>query len=192
MRVITTTFLAAATMLAASCGGVPLRAGADFHPDHDFTQYVGYIWDEPDQRPTGDPRLDENPFFIHRLHAAIHWELPTRGIRYRAPGPALTVHHHATVRDRVGVYEADREAGYGSEYGEGTQVIQYEEGTFLVDIADARTREVVWRGWARLDLGRALEDPDVMSEQIDVAIARMFVGFPISPGTRQEEIGEGR
>jgi hypothetical protein len=182
MRTTTTLALATATLFTAACGGIPLTAGADLAPGYDFTQYTSYVWDEPDDSPTGDPRLDNNPFFLHRLHAAIHWELATRGIGYDAEGPALEVHHHAVVRNRVDVYEADRAAGYTSEYGEGTQVIQFEEGTFLVDIADARTNEVIWRGWAQLDLGPALEDPMVMRDQIDRAIRSMFEKFPIPYG----------
>jgi len=185
MRVSTWAALAAAAYLSTACGGVPLRAGADFEPGYDFAQYASYTWDEPDERPTGDPRLDDNPFFIHRLHSAIHWELATRGIHFErgdAVGAALTVHHHASVRNRVEVYEADREAGYDTEYGVGTQVIQYEEATFLVDIADALTKEIVWRGWATLDLSRALTSPDELRDQIDHAIGRMFNNFPIPPG----------
>ena len=192
----TTTRLALATvalMGTVSCGGVPLTAGADMEPGYDFTQYTSYRWNQPDNQPTGDPRLDNNPFFVHRLHSAIHWELATRGIEYNAEGPALTVHHHAIVRDRVEVFEADRTAGYTTEYGDGTQVIQYEEGTFLVDIADARTNEIVWRGWARLDLGKALDDPIAMRDQIDLAIGTMFESFPIPyGGVPQAEQFEGR
>ena len=185
MRGMTWLALVTAGLLSTACSSVPMRAGADFEPGYDFAQYATYSWDEPDDRPTGDPRLDDNPFFLHRLHSAIHWELATRGIQFgRADGlgAALTVHHHASVRERVEVFEADREAGYDSEYGEGTQVLQYEEATFLVDIADARTKEIVWRGWAQLDLGRALSDPDVMRDQIDEAIRKMFESFPIPPG----------
>jgi hypothetical protein len=185
--------LATAALMGTACGGIPITAGADLEPGYDFTLYTSYMWDEPDAQPTGDPRLENNPFFVHRLHAAIHWELATRGIEYNAEGPALTVHHHAIVRDRVEVYEADRTAGYRSEYGAGTQVIQYQEGTFLVDVADARTKEIVWRGWARLDLGRALDDPIQMRDQIDLAIGKMFENFPIPyGGVPQAEQYEGR
>jgi hypothetical protein len=182
MRTTTRLAAAAALLLAPACGGIPLTAGADLDPGFDFTQYTSYVWDQPDDRPTGDPRLDNNPFFVHRLHSAIHWELATRGIEYDGDGAALVVHHHAVVRDRVDVYDAEPSAGYRSEYGENTQVIQYEEGTFLVDIADARTGEVVWRGWARLDLSSALEDPMEMRDQIDRAIGKMFESFPIPYG----------
>jgi hypothetical protein len=174
--------LATAALLLPACGGVPLTAGADLEPGYDFTQYTSYVWDEPDNRPVGDPRLENNPFFLHRLHAAIHWELATRGLGYDVEGPAVKVHHHAVVTNHVDVYEADRNEGYSSEYGEGTQVIQYPEGTFLVDIADARTNEVIWRGWARLDLSTTLDDPIEMRDQIDLAIGKMFESFPIPLG----------
>jgi hypothetical protein len=193
MRTTTKLTLATAALLGTACGGVPLTAGADLDPGYDFAQYTSYTWDEPDERPTGDPRLDNNPFFVHRLHAAIHWELATRGIEYSAEGPALTVHHHAVVRDRVEVYEAQRTEGVPSEYGQGTQVFQYEEGTFLVDMTDARTGEVVWRGWARLDLSTALDDPIEMRNQVDVAIGKMFESFPIPyGGVQRPEQFEGR
>ncbi|MGE0161446.1 MAG: DUF4136 domain-containing protein [Gemmatimonadales bacterium] len=182
MRTTTRLALATAVLLSPACGGVPLTAGADMDPGYDFTRYTSYTWDEPDDQPIGDPRLENNPFFLHRLHAAIHWELATRGIEYGADGQALKVHHHAVVRNQVDVYEAEPSAGYTTEYGQHTQVVHYEEGTFLVDISDARTDEVVWRGWARLDLSSALDDPMEMRDQIDRAIGKMFESFPIPYG----------
>jgi Domain of unknown function (DUF4136) len=183
MNATTRLALGAAALLSTACAGIALQGGADFEPSYDFSQYTSYHWDEPDTQPTGDPRLDNNPFFVNRLHSAVHWELANRGIHYQAAGPAIAVHHHAVVRDRVEVYEADKDAGYTSEYGPGTQVLQYQEGTFLVDIADARTNEIIWRGWARLDLDKALNDPGLMAQEIDRAIGKMFESFPIKPGS---------
>jgi len=185
MRAITGLTLATAALLSTACGSVPLTAGADYQPGYDFAQYASYAWDEPDDQPTGDPRLDNNPFFVHRLHTAIHWELATRGIQYgrsEGMGAALTVHHHASVRDRVEVFEVESETDYSDQYQETTEFIQYEEATFLVDIADARTGDVIWRGWARLDLAKVLADPEMMRDQIDEAIRKMFESFPIKPG----------
>jgi hypothetical protein len=156
-----------------------MRAGADFAPGVDFGSFNTFSWDEPDTRPVGDPRLENNPFFEQRLHEAIERELSARGIRVVDSGAGLAVHHHATVRDRVEVYEADREAGYtASAYGEGTQVVHYDEGTLMVDIVDAGNNEVIWRGWAQFDISAALENPTIMSERIDEALAKMFEAFP--------------
>jgi hypothetical protein len=184
--------MAASFLLSTGCGGIPLRAGGDFQPGFDFSQFTAYSWDQPDAQPTGDPRLDYNPFFVHRLHSAIHWELATRAIQYEGMGPALTVHHHASVRERVEVFEADPASGVSSDYGQGTQVVQYDEATFLVDISDARTQEVVWRGWAQMDVGRALGDPEAMKAMIDEAITLMFENFPVPYGGLPQTGGEGR
>jgi hypothetical protein len=159
--------------------GLGVVAGADYAPSVDFGPYRSFVWDEPDDRPIGDPRLENNPFFEERLHAAIALELAEYDIRAGGSGARLVVHHHATVRSRVDVYEADERAGYGAPgYAEGRQVLQYDEGTILVDIADAATKDVLWRGWAQFDISRALANPEVMSRAIDEAIGKMFDSFP--------------
>lgn len=175
----TRSFLLAAVAVAVGGCAVAIAAGADYSPTVDFDAYTSFTWDEPDERPVGDPRLENNPFFEERLHAAIAVELAEVGIQPNAGGRALIVHHHATVRDRVEVYEADERAGYASpEYGGGTQVVQYDEGTILIDISDAQTHDVVWRGWAQFDIGRALTDPQVMEDAIFDAVQKMFEQFP--------------
>jgi hypothetical protein len=168
-----------AAALSTSACATAIMSGADFAPGVDFSNYTSFTWDEPDDGPVGDPRLENNPFFENRLHSAIERELFERGIERREVGAGLVIHHHATVRDRVDVYEADRAAGYETpEYGAGTQVVQYDEGTFLIDIIDANTQEVLWRGWAQLDLTRALANALVMEDQINAAVDRMFDDLP--------------
>lgn len=180
MKTTATGVITLITLATACSPGI--RAGADFAPDVDFGSFATFTWDEPDTRPVGDPRLENNPFFEARLHDAMERELNARGLRVGDAGAALTVHHHATVRDHVEVYEADREAGYTtSDYGEGTRVLQYDQGTLMIDIANAETREVIWRGWAQFDITAALNDPELMSERIDEAVARIFEFFPHSP-----------
>jgi len=157
-----------------------MTAGSDFTPGIDFSRYTSFSWEASDDRPVGDPRLENNPFFVGRLHNAIERELFLRGIEQGAAGPALTVHHHATVRDHLEVFEADRAQGYETpEFGPGTQVVQYDEGTFLVDLADARTRQIIWRGWVQMDITKALTDGRFMEEQINAAVEMMFEEFPI-------------
>lgn len=66
-----------------------------------------------------------------------------------------------------------------SEFGEGTDVIQYEEGTIVLHFVDAETDETLWIGWAQGDIGRALKDPVKMREWVEDAGARMFKDFPV-------------
>ena len=60
-------------------------------------------------------------------------------------------------------------------------MFQYQEGTFLVDIADSQSRQILWRGWAQADIEAALNDPDHMSELVTDAVRQMFEAYP--PGS---------
>ena len=53
-------------------------------------------------------------------------------------------------------------------------------GTLVVDVYDARTGELVWRGWAQDALAHAPE-PEHMSEFIDETVGKIMQTFP--PGT---------
>lgn len=164
---------------ALSACGLGIAAGADYDPNLDFGRYASFVWDEPDDRPIGDPRLENNPFFEQRLHAAIAVELAAHGIRADGEGRGLIVHHHATVRSRVDVYEADVREGYsGAPRSDAPQMVQFEEGTILIDIADAESRAILWRGWAQFDITRALANPDLMAQAIEEAVSKMFDDFP--------------
>jgi hypothetical protein len=164
-----------------------MTAGADFDQGVDFSPYATFAWAEADGLPVGDARLENNPFFTDRLHAAIQAELERRGIRHDERGTGLLVHHHTSVRNHVDVYEVDRGAGYtGEEYGPGTQVVEYEEGTFLVDIADAESKEILWRGWALANVDQALNDPAAMAELLQRAVSLMFERYPVEPAAMED------
>ena len=156
-----------------------MSAGADYDRDVDFTAYHTFAWEEADLLPVGDPRLDGNPFFVERIQNSVSAELAARGLERVGTGPSLLVHYHASVRDRVDVFEVDRRAGYDvSEYGPGTAVRQYDEGTLLVDVVDAETLRVIWRGWARADVTRFLDQPEALETLVEEAARAMFQHFP--------------
>jgi hypothetical protein len=177
-RILPAVLTLAAVGPLSGCG-LGIVAGADFAPGIDYAGYASFEWDEPDDRPVGDPRLENNPFFEQRLHAAVAVELAEHDIREGAGGARLVVHHHATVRSRVDVYEADEREGYTTMRGTATpQVVEFQEGTILIDIADAQTRDVLWRGWAQFDITQALANPEVMARAIEEAVGKMFERFP--------------
>jgi hypothetical protein len=184
--------LLAAPLIAMGCS-VPIRAGADFRPGREFGQYTYFTWDEPEEHPTGDPRLDNSPFFQQRVHSAVEWEFTTRGIELigegdrdiETGGPArtLAVHHHTSVQDHVEAYEVDPGAGFTADDVDEAQVTVYQEATFIVGLVDAQTGELVWSGWARVDVDKAIADPEVMRRQVDAAVAEMFKSFPVRGGS---------
>lgn len=169
------------TMVVAGCAPA-LRAGADFDPAVELAAPLTFDWDASDTLPVGDPRLEDNEIVEERVRDAIERELNRRGIRRVENAPDLLVHFHGAVRDRVQVVESDRARGYQtSQYGDDVEVFQYEEGTLVVDVADARTRKVIWRGWAVADVGGVLDDQTALTELVNRGVDSMFAYFPVPP-----------
>ena len=140
--------------------------------------YVTYDWGPPDNLPVGDPRLDNNPFFRDYVQGAIEKKLAARGFERALTGdPDLLVHYHASVDQRVDVYEAD--ARYGYCYGNcEARVVDYEQGTLVVDLVDRKTKKVVWRGWAQDTMNGVIDNQDRLEKQVDEGVARMMLLLP--------------
>ena len=164
------------TVLAcAPAIGVGVNAATDVKT----AAYRTFTWDLPDQFPTGDARLDNNPFFVRELQNAVTAELGRLGLREASPSSDLAVHFHATVRERVDFYETDRRAGYDQTgYPGGVRPYQYEEGTILVDVSERATKRVIWRGWMQADLSGAIGNDAVLGERVRCGMKALFAKFP--------------
>lgn len=58
----------------------------------------------------------------------------------------------------------------------GIQAVEYTEGTFVVDIIDASSKQIIWRGWSQTPVDR--EDLD---SSINAYIDNIFDEFPLDP-----------
>ncbi|WP_396201647.1 DUF4136 domain-containing protein [Gemmatimonas sp.] len=163
--------------LLSACATV--NAGADFEPGVRLDQYRTFDWAGGDSLPVGDPRLDNNPFFDSRVRAAVELEFAARGLNRSTVSPDLVVHYHASVRQRVDVIRADEGRGYSSPRdGRSEQVLEYEEGTLIVDVAEPKAKAILWRGWAQTDVGGMLNDPREMEKRIRESVRKMMLKFP--------------
>jgi hypothetical protein len=159
-------------MSLAACATI--NVGADFSPSTNFQSFSTYAWEVQDDLPTGDPRLDKNPFFDARWHEAVDHQLAVKGMRRGTDAPDLLVHYHASVRDRIDIRQIDEPRDYQGA----TETFVYQEGTILLDIADARSKRVIWRGWAQADLADLLIEPESMALRLADIARRMFERFP--------------
>jgi hypothetical protein len=145
----------------------------------DFTQYRTYDWGPADSLPTGDPRLDKDPFFQDHLQGAVEKALAVRALEWSTTGMAdLQIHYHANISERIDIDRMDRERGYCYAGGCSPPAVEYEAGTLVIDIIDMRTNRLIWRGWAQGGVRGMLDSQDTMARQIDDAVTRMFTGFP--------------
>jgi hypothetical protein len=146
----------------------------------DFAPYRTYEWGPADALPTGDPRLDSNPFFQDHVTGAVEKELERRGLRLAdAAGTGdLLIHYHANISQRIEVNGFENLSTCTSAEDCRPNVHEYEAGTLVLDIADARTSKVIWRGWARDSVEAALHNQDIMEKQFNEAVRRMMADFP--------------
>ena len=168
-------------LVATGCGSMKVSAFAE--NGIDFAQYHTYNWGPPDERTSGDPRLDNNPFFHERIRRDVERQLTGRGYRKLTNGqPDLTIHYHASINQEVDVNGVDRQAGY---CGEGNcQPYVYEAGTLLFDVVDAGTNRVIWRGWADGSVDGVVHNQQWMEQKIDDVVALIFEKYPRKLGTR--------
>jgi hypothetical protein len=144
----------------------------DYDTSYDFAKLKTYRWaDIPS-------KADANPLVVQRVGAAVERELKAKGYSPAEGAPDFLVATYVGRQSRIQV--TDWGYGYGPRgawYGGGVDVYQYEEGSLIVDIVDARSKQLVWRGTATsiIDPGAT---PEERTERINEAVAKIFEDFP--------------
>ena len=169
--------VAVAGLVLAGCATIDV--GSYVGRSVDFATYRTYDWGPADALPTGDPRLDNNSFFKDHFEGAVEKELAARGYpRATTAAPDLLIHYHATINRRLDIDAIDRQYGYCPPAGCEPRVVAYDAGTLLLDIVDARTHRLLWRGWAQQSMDGVIGDQDRLERQVNEAVARMLERLP--------------
>jgi hypothetical protein len=165
--------------IAALSGCATMTVGSHVETGLDFGGYRTFAWGPADALPTGDPRLDNNPFFQDQVQGAVERRLSGKGLTLAsAEKPDLLIHYHANVVQRFDVNRVDRQNGYCYGADCNVDVAEYDAGTLVVDVVDARTSRVIWRGWAQDSVDGVIDDQGRLQRMIDEAVTRMFERFP--------------
>jgi hypothetical protein len=169
--------LVVAATLAVGCA--TLNVSSHVERGINFAEFATYDWGPADALPTGDPRLDNNPFFRDYLMGAVEKQLAARGYERATGGtPHLLVHYHANVAQRFEIHGMEP-ANYPQCYPNcEPSLAEYEQGTIVVDIVNAATGKLVWRAWAQNNMGGLINDQDALQRHIVRSFARMFEEFP--------------
>lgn len=187
--------LAAAAMALSMTGctsGPELRT--DYDKSADFSQYETYNF-YADAGPGGSSYQD---LFSQYVEAAIDKEMQSRGYT-RSENPDLLINFNAILQDKtkvttspsapVGPYGVGYygyrggfyDPWYGYGYGTETHVSQYTEGTFNIDIVDARRKRLVWE---TVGVGRVTDDVlDNLEERVMNAVPQYFARYPFRAGS---------
>jgi hypothetical protein len=172
LRILAGRLIVVAAAALAACAPVTVTSFTE--QGVDLTRYRSYGWDAVDPAVPGDPRLDSNPFFHDYVSGAIDRHLATRGYQPSVVQPDLRVHYHASTTQRV--YISGTEPADVTCRDCTAQV--YDQGSLLIDLVDARTGALVWRGAAQSDLAAAVGEQTRMELAIERVVERILAKLP--------------
>ena len=158
----------AAVATTAACAPVTVTVFTESSVD--LARYRTYGWGEVEGGVPGDPRLDNNPFFHDYLRGAIDRQLRTRGYEQTALVPELRVHYHASATQRIHISGTEPATVRCRDCA----VQVYDEGTVLIDLVDALSGALVWRGSAQADLAGSVDDQTRMESTLERVVERIL------------------
>jgi hypothetical protein len=145
----------------------------DFDHQANFSQYKTYSWQEI--KPA-------NSLWDARIKSAVDAQLAAKGwTRVDSGGDVAIVAIKTSHTERTlqtfydGIGGGWRWRGFGG-FGESTTTEQdYKEGTLVVDLYDAKTKQLIWRGVAEDMVSNKAEKNE---KNLDKGVAKMFKKFP--------------
>jgi hypothetical protein len=177
LRFVSILAVAWATLALAGCA--TMRVGSFVERGTNFTVYRTYAWASDAQLSTGDPRLDNNEFFQTRLRAAVEKGLGARGLEKAESGQAdVVLHYHASVTQKVDAGKVDEKYGYCEDCSPSV----FDAGTLTLDVVDARTNKLAWRGWAESTFDGVVDNQQWLERRVDESVGRILRTFPLRTG----------
>lgn len=179
--------LLAAALLLAACASTP-KMRSDYDKDADFGSYRTYNF------IASGGGQEYRSLFNKYMTEAISIEMEKRGY-VRSDDPDLLVNFNAILQDKVDVrttsapppmygYYGYRAGYYGAwggyGYGTETHVSEYTEGTFNIDLVDARRKQLVWEA---VGIGRVSDTAmEELEQRVKEGVPRFFEYYPFVAG----------
>jgi hypothetical protein len=145
-------FIMALVLFGTLAGCSTTGTGADFDENVDFSKYKSFDWLPKEEWKKPDA-MAQNERVAREIANAIADNLTRRGFRHLADEPDLHVTFLTGVRDNMG--QTQWGYGYGGQekHGGWIPTSNYREGRLLIDILDAKSGAMIWRGWAEDEVG---------------------------------------
>ena len=175
----------------AACAAPKPDLRSDYDRTVDFSQYRSFGFFDRSERAGSGPAYDT--LIDQRIEAAIARELQARGY-VRSDSPDLLVNYSVVTQKVQEVRSAPSARpvypyyGYRGRYydpwpsyGYDTWVVDYEKGSLLVDLVDAKTRQLVWEGAGE---GRVSDKArENIEATIDAAVGMVMGMYPFRAGS---------
>jgi hypothetical protein len=173
---------AAVAVLLAPALLLAQKTSYDFNKAANFSAFKTYAF--KDGTKAGQELVDA------RIVSAIETELAAKGFTKSESNPDVFVVYHIAVDKQkdISTYSSGYGGGYGA-YGWGwggggwaggtttTQVRDILIGTLIIDIADAKAKELAWRGMGVKEVNVQAK-PEKRDKSISEAVKKIFKNYP--------------
>jgi len=170
-----------ALAVVSACASIEIET--EYDRSIDFSAYRTYDWLREPRVESGHPRLDD-PALHNRVRNAAERELAAMGFERIFEGsPDFWVTYHLSLRSRLDTQSISRGAGHavGDSWGPGpdrhTAIHEYEKGTLIIDVIDARRDQLVFRGAAKKRLDNS-PSAQKSRQNFREAVEGIFAEFP--------------
>ena len=165
-------FIGAMFLLATASFAQQIKT--DYDRGADFGQYKTYSWQNVQT---------QNPLWVDRIKEAVNAALTAKGWSQVQSGGDIAIMAMEMTQDHqtLNTYYDGFGGGWrwGGGFGDATTTVDhYKVGTLVVDLFDANTKQLVWRGSSSDTLS---DKSDKNIKARDKGVDKMFDHFP--PGT---------
>ena len=179
MKILRFITMCAAVSLVTLTTGFAQHVQTDFDHQANFARYKTYSWQEI--KPGAS-------LWDARIKNAVNAQLETKGLAQVADGGDIAIVALKTSQTQRtlqtfydGLGGGWRWRGFGG-FGESTTTEQdYKEGTLVIDLYDAKTKQLIWRGSTESVVSDKAEKNE---KNLDKGVAKMFKNFPPGSGKR--------
>ena len=168
-----------AIVLTAAPAAFAQTVKTDYDKKTDFHKYKSFAFRKGTDAPT--------PFAQQRIEGAIATQLKARGLGAGETADLLVYTHTQLSKEKrmddssfgYGGYAGW--SGWGGAYGTSSvTVTDIPMGTVVVDLVDAASNALIWRGVAT-DTLLTNPTPEKSEKRINKGIGKLFRGYPIEP-----------
>jgi len=173
-------------LLLTVVGCSTISVNHDYDEKADFASFKTFAWmAKPNVVPLDAGAAQQNNDLIdRRIRNSIEAELETRGMGETADNPDLLVIYHIGATDKIQVTDwgyrySDYYWGHG---GRNIDVHQYTEGTLIIDLVSAGTKDLVWRGTGTKVLEGGQKSPEELQAKINEVVFKIMQSYPPATG----------
>jgi hypothetical protein len=170
MKVRNTIFLSIATFFVLTAASFALQVKTDYDHNANFGQYKTYSWEKVQTK---------DPLWVDRIKSAVNEALAAKGWTQVESGGDVSVVAIEMTQNQQTLNTFYNGFGGGwrwGGFGDATTTTEtYKVGSLVVDLFDAKTKNLIWRGSSSDTLSN---NSDKNIKNLDKGVQKMFAHFP--------------